>query len=106
MDMKECTKFHTCSAPLCPLDPDVFKRAYLRDEPVCFYIREFVKAGAKERFKNRGGTVEYLYFSISKILPSLLSRYAPFRIAVKRASRTGSKWDSAVAQNKKQENMA
>ena len=32
---KECPKFDTCSAPLCPLDPELKKRIWYWDEPIC-----------------------------------------------------------------------
>jgi len=33
--MKRCVRFERCNAPLCPLDPDVEKRTYIRGEAVC-----------------------------------------------------------------------
>jgi hypothetical protein len=33
--MNNCPNFHTCSANLCPLDPDLNSRAWLIGEDVC-----------------------------------------------------------------------
>lgn len=38
-DMNDCPKFIACSSPLCPLDPDLGQRTYLKGEPICFYVR-------------------------------------------------------------------
>jgi len=32
---ENCPKFNTCSAPLCPLDPELKKRIWFWDEPIC-----------------------------------------------------------------------
>ncbi len=33
--MKRCARFERCNVPLCPLDPDVEKRTYIKGEAVC-----------------------------------------------------------------------
>jgi len=33
--MKRCVRFERCNAPLCPLDPNVQKRTYIKGEAVC-----------------------------------------------------------------------
>jgi len=33
--MEKCPYFLRCSAPLCPLDPDIEKRAYVKGDPTC-----------------------------------------------------------------------
>ena len=32
---KDCPQFEKCDAMLCPLDPDIEKRVWFADEPVC-----------------------------------------------------------------------
>jgi len=32
---KKCPRFISCNAPLCPLDPELHKRIWIADEPVC-----------------------------------------------------------------------
>ena len=31
----KCPKYQRCSAPLCPLDPDMNKRFYIKGDPIC-----------------------------------------------------------------------
>ncbi len=33
--MEKCNRFNECSAPLCPLDPDIKDRLWFHDEEVC-----------------------------------------------------------------------
>jgi hypothetical protein len=51
--MEQCPKFHHCSAPLCPLDPDWNKRKMLQGDNLCHYLCEASKDDAMERFKRR-----------------------------------------------------
>ena len=51
-----CPKWERCNAPLCPLDPDLFKRMMRNDEPVCYYLTEAVKPDAEAIFMGRGRT--------------------------------------------------
>lgn len=44
----ECPHFERCNAPLCPLARG---GSHVRDEPVCFYLREAVKAGGEARVR-------------------------------------------------------
>ena len=53
INMEQCPKFHHCSAPLCPLDPDWNKRKMLQGDNLCHYLCEASKDGAMERFKRR-----------------------------------------------------
>ncbi len=57
--MNECTKFNTCSAPLCPAIPSSLQGAWFPDDPVCTTRREdFItrqkriarRAGSRDRF--------------------------------------------------------
>ena len=33
--MEKCNRFNECSAPLCPLDPDIKSRLWFHDEEIC-----------------------------------------------------------------------
>jgi len=33
--MEKCNRFNECSAPLCPLDPDIKTRLWFHDEEIC-----------------------------------------------------------------------
>ena len=51
--MEQCPKFHHCSAPLCPLDPDWNKRKMIQGENLCHYLCEASKENAIQRYRNR-----------------------------------------------------
>ncbi len=89
MKMTDCPKFDRCSALICPLDADWAARVHLKGERICFYLLEYVKPGAKARF--RGSTAREIYEAIQFLLPRILSRYAPLKRALRRAVRTGSR---------------
>lgn len=40
-----CPKWKTCSAPVCPLDPNYSRCSTLNGDSVCPWLREAVKAG-------------------------------------------------------------
>jgi len=50
MNCEECPKFSRCMAPICPLDSQKYESAMLQGERVCYFLREIVKPGAKQRF--------------------------------------------------------
>ncbi len=87
--MSTCPKFDRCSAPICPLDPDWRLRVYRRDEPICFYLLEYVKPHARAQFI--GGMAMPIYEAIERSMDAMCSRYAPLRKALERAKRTGSR---------------
>ena len=35
MRPEDCRYFRSCSAPLCPLDPEIHKRSWIAGEPIC-----------------------------------------------------------------------
>lgn len=98
MNMNDCPKFNKCSAPVCPLHEGCLDTAYRPGESVCFYMLEYVKHGARARFK--GDTTRELYQAISDNLPALLSRYAPLKHALNRAKNTPSRMGRKVGMRK------
>lgn len=84
-----CPKWDKCNAPLCPLDPDLFKRVMRNDEPVCYYLTEAVKADAEAVFRRRGRGE--LFEVISKLIPAMSSRWGRIRHALERAKTSGSR---------------
>jgi hypothetical protein len=89
MKMCDCPRFERCSAPICPLDPDWKLCVYRKSEPICFYLREYVKPGGKARFQ--GCIAIQIFEVIQEHLEALCHRYAPLRRALERAKRTGSR---------------
>ena len=94
-----CPKWERCNAPLCPLDPGVFTRMMLNDEPVCFYLTEAVKVDAEAIFRGRGR--EELFAVVSTLIQPMSSRRGRIRLALERAKSTGSRmatiapWEAA-----------
>jgi len=84
-----CPRWERCSVPLCPLDPDVFKRPMRDDEPVCYYLTEAVKIDAEAIFRRRGRAE--LFTAVSKLIPSLSARWGRIRRALERARTKGSR---------------
>ena len=87
--MRTCPKFDGCSAPICPLDPDWPRRVHRKGEPVCFYLLESVKPGARARFER--SMVIALYHAMERSIDALCARHAPLRKALARAKRTGAR---------------
>jgi len=54
MNMEACPKYQSCSAPICPLDPNWRKALHLKHERVCFYLCEAQKDGSEAIFRGRG----------------------------------------------------
>lgn len=46
--MARCPRYARCSAPLCPLDPDIHHRVWVRGDPLCSLGWEQVEAMAPE----------------------------------------------------------
>ena len=51
--MKACPRYDTCSAPICPLDPDWRHRSHLPSERVSVWLTELSKPGGEERISSR-----------------------------------------------------
>jgi hypothetical protein len=93
--MSACPRFHSCSAPLCPLDPQRETRSHLRGEPVCGYLREFVKVGGPERVEQ--AIPEGLFRLITVAATELTSRGSPIYWPLRRAARQRSRLVSGRA---------
>lgn len=89
--MKPCTcpKFEKCSSPICPLDPDFFKRRMRSEDSVCLYLSEAVKRDAGVIFRGRG--LGELYAAVSRVIPQIVSRWARIGRALERARHSGSR---------------
>lgn len=84
-----CPKFARCNAPICPLDGEWIHRSMLDDEPVCFYILEHAKAGARARFHKRG--LGEIYEVIDRVLADQSSKWGRIRRSYERAKASGSR---------------
>lgn len=95
MNITECKRFAYCNANICPLDKDMFKRTYLKGEPVCPYLGEYSKPHARANMK--GAIARKLYEAIDEAYPKVLSEYAPLKKALNRAAKTPSRLTSLRA---------
>ncbi len=89
MNMEDCPKFQSCSAPICPLDPNWRKACHLKGERICFYLCEAQKNGSEARFRDKG--LEKLYQLMVEVAPDISIRWEPIRKVLKRAAKTGSR---------------
>lgn len=87
--MTTCPRWQQCNAPICPLDPHWQRRVMANDDPVCFYVSEAVKDGAKANFDWRG--LGNLFVLVSEHIPAMSSRWGRLRRALERASKSGSR---------------
>lgn len=49
--LSRCPSWQNCNAPICPLDANYALRKHQRDEPVCFYLGEYVKLPPDEQIR-------------------------------------------------------
>jgi hypothetical protein len=84
-----CPKWEGCNAPLCPLDPDLFKRVMHDGDAVCHYLIEAVKADAEANFRGRD-RIE-LFEVISPLIHPMTARWGRIRKALARARTSGSR---------------
>ena len=86
-----CPKYEKCSANICSLDHDWKLRTHMSSEPVCFYLREYVKQGGIARL--RGCIPREMFKQAAEVLPEIKSRYGTIKRRLERAAKTGSKID-------------
>ena len=90
--MRLCPKFDSCSAPICPLDPDWNLRNMTGSDATCTWFREMAKAGPQAQC-----VPEILRAKVASVLPVIVTSLglAPLRSAMKQAAKSGSKRDPA-----------
>lgn len=96
--MRQCPRFSSCSAPICPLDPNWRLRDMVAGDPTCTWLLEIAKGEAMTQ-----DVPGFIRLRVATLLPDLLPSVglAPLRTAMKRASKTGSR--RATANLRKQE---
>jgi hypothetical protein len=87
--LDQCPKFQTCSAPICPLDPDWHKRKHLSCDRCCFYLLEAAKTDSNHVFECAG--LGKLHAAIVTLTPAITNAYSHIKHAVERAKSTGSR---------------
>lgn len=84
-----CPKWHSCSAPICPLDTDWADRSMQSEDAVCFYLSEAVKDGAAARFEGAG--LGQIFHQVTTVLPELASSSGRIPRTIERAQANGSR---------------
>jgi hypothetical protein len=82
----DCPRFDSCNAAVCPLEP--VPSVHLKGEQVCYYLRNHVKAGAAERFKD-----DPVFAAVVEQAPIVLKRYPDIARRVAEAAK--SSWKGA-----------
>lgn len=87
--MEDCSKFHHCSAPICPIDSNWQKRKHLKGERVCFYLCETQKYDSEAIFRGKG--LEKLYQRMVKAAPDISVQWGTIKKALTKAAKTDSR---------------
>jgi hypothetical protein len=80
-----CSKYDSCSAPICPLDTQWTQRRHLPGERVCLWLREAVKPDG------RATLPIHLVDDVMQALPAIEARNSDIRHKLKQAATNGSK---------------
>jgi hypothetical protein len=94
MEIYDCPKFISCSAPICPLDPDWNLRSYLDGERVCRYLTEYSKPTAKPILK--GVLAEELYQAIEQGYPKIIAAHPRIKRQLQRSSKNPPRYGKSI----------
>lgn len=85
----KCHRFDSCSAPICPIDPEMKRRTYSKGEAICRLMLESVKPDAELIFQ---GTIGVLHFqAITEAAEWAKSAHSSLKRRLEHASRTPSR---------------
>jgi len=82
--MNNCTKYDSCSAPVCPLDPEWKNIHHLKGERVCFYLTEYSKPAARPILQ--GLLTAEMYQVIVSQYPEIISTSGTLKKQLTRSS--------------------
>jgi len=88
---RDCPKWNTCSAPICPLDPLWPSAVHLGGEPICPYLLATGKAGVQEKYGQ-----DPVYRQVLLELPLVLEKHPLIAYEVARSARTGFRGKTAA----------
>lgn len=89
MKIKDCPKYETCSAPICPLDKDWKLRVLCIEDPTCFYLLESVKDASKTHFEL--AQLEVMYERIREVRNDICTTHKRLAKKVEAAKNSGSR---------------
>jgi hypothetical protein len=90
LPMQSCSKYESCSAPICPLDTNWKLRKHIKDDPVCFYLREVAKREHQGE-PISGGRSDPMLVAAADVWDKRTYLAAPLRNQLLRASKSSSK---------------
>jgi hypothetical protein len=86
---QDCSRWQSCSAPVCPLDPDWQLRKHIEYEPTCGLLLELAKPGAEATL---GPVLSgEVLARVTEVAPAIMAAHGHIRRACERASRSGSR---------------
>lgn len=88
MKMRDCPKFHTCNAPICPLDQDWKLRSHHDNDHVCFYMIESVKDISRTHF--HGEQLEHMLNRIDLLRDEITNKHSRIKRQLERSSKSKS----------------
>lgn len=91
--MRRCPKFNSCSAPICPLDPQWSSRSMFPSDASCTWLLEMAKGGPQSQSVPADIRPE-VAAALLEVIPSV--GLAPLRSRMKQAALTGSRRANAV----------
>lgn len=87
--VRDCPRWDSCSAPVCPLDPDWPLTGHLRGERVCLLLCELVKPDGEARL--RGALPTAVVDRLVIEAPKVAARWYPIRKRLGSAAHKGSR---------------
>jgi hypothetical protein len=90
-----CPRFDSCSASICPLDPQWPRAQYIQGERVCGLLTEVVKVGGQPRVANILTPEQFAV--LVREWPKVEARWSDIRIRLRASAKTGSRIDAARA---------
>jgi hypothetical protein len=90
-----CPRFDSCSASVCPLDPQWPRAQHLQGERVCGLLTELVKVGGRARVANILTPEQFPI--LVREWPKVEARWNDIRVRLGASAKTGSRIDAARA---------
>ena len=94
MQMYDCPKFESCSAPICPLDAEWELRSHLNGEKVCYYLTEYSKEAVRPILK--GGLAAEHYEAIDEHYLEILALHPLIKRQLLRSSKNNPRFKLEV----------
>jgi len=90
-----CPRFDSCSAPICPLDPEWPSAQHINGERVCGLLTELVKAGGRQRLNTILSTDQLA--TLVREAPKVEVRWSDVRRRLKASSSKASRIERGKA---------